>query len=183
MGNQIVDVSAGAFAPVLDVKEKYMDRINQILQHPLFKSYMEANAVWEKERVFCKHNMAHVLDVARIAYILNIEEAYQLSKDMIYGAALLHDIGRHVQYETGEKHAFVSAGLAPEILADCGYDETERAEIVDAIYHHSDKSLMARRDLRGLIARADRLSRACYVCPVEAECNWGEARKNHEIEW
>ena len=160
-----------------------MDRINQILQHPLFQSYMKENAVWEKDRVFCRHNMAHVLDVARIAYVLNLEDAYHLSKDMIYGAALLHDIGRHVQYETGEKHAYVSARLAPEILRDCGYDESECAELVEAIYHHSDKSLMVGRDLKGLIARADRLSRACFACPAEAECNWDKARKNHVIEW
>ena len=112
-----------------------MDRINQILHHSLFKTYMEANAVKEQERIFCKHNMSHVLDVARIAYILNMEEAYQVSKDMIYAAALLHDIGRHVQYETGEKHAFVSARLAPEILRDCGFEEDEIIKLKDKGAH------------------------------------------------
>ena len=160
-----------------------MDRINQILQHPLFKKYMEANDIKEKERIFCKHNMPHVLDVARIAYILNMEEGHHMSKDMIYGAALLHDIGRHVQYETGEKHAFVSARLAPEILRDCGFDEEEVTEIVDVIYYHSDKTQLGNRGLRGIIAKADQLSRGCYACPVEAECKWEEERKNREIMW
>ena len=160
-----------------------MDRINQILHHPLFKTYMEANVVKEQGRIFCRHNMSHVLDVARIAYILNHEEEYQLSKDMIYAAALLHDIGRHVQYETGEKHAFVSARLAPEILHDCGFEEDEIAEIVDAIYHHSDKKESGNKGLQTLIAKADRMSRACFACQASEECKWSEERKNCEIVW
>lgn len=160
-----------------------MDRVNGILQHPLFRTYMKANAEKEKDRIFCRHNMPHVFDVARIAYILNIEEEHCISKDMIYGAALLHDIGRHVQYETGEKHAFVSARLAPEILKDCGFNKEETAAIVSAISTHSDKSLIGDKGLNALIAKADQLSRACYACPVEAECNWGETRKNREMQW
>ena len=160
-----------------------MDRINQILHHPLFKTYMEANAVKEQERIFCRHNMEHVMDVARIAYILNIEEEHQVSKDMIYATALLHDIGRHVQYETGEKHAYVSARLAPEILCDCGFKEDEIAEIVDAIYYHSDKSDAYGKGLRSLIAKADRMSRACFSCPATKECKWSEERKNYQVLW
>ncbi len=160
-----------------------MDRINQILHHPLFITYMETNATKEKGRSFCRHNMAHVLDVARIAYILNIEEEHQISKDMIYATALLHDIGRHVQYETGEKHAYVSARLAPEILYECGFEEDEVAEMVDAIYHHSDKKEIGHKGLRSLIAKADRMSRACFACQAAEECKWSEERKNCEIVW
>ena len=160
-----------------------MDRINQILYHPLFKTYMEANAVKEQGRIFCRHNMSHVLDVARIAYILNMEEEHQVSKDMIYAAALLHDIGRHVQYETGEKHAYVSARLAPEILRNCGFEKDEIAEIVDAIYHHSDKKEIDDKGLRTLIAKADRMSRACFACQAAEECKWSEERKNYQVLW
>ena len=160
-----------------------MDRINRILEHPLFKEHMEANAVKEKGRIFCRHNMNHSLDVARIAYILNIEEEHGVSKDLIYAAALLHDIGRHVQYETGEKHAFVSARMAPEILHECGFDEEECKEVVDAIYYHSDKSVIGKRGLKGLIAKADQMSRACHSCQAAEYCKWSEERKNHKIEW
>lgn len=158
-----------------------MNRMNQILKHPLFKQYMDANAAKETERIFCRHNLPHVLDVARIACILNLEEAYGLDKDLIYGAALLHDIGRHVQYETGEKHAFVSARLAPQILRGCGYSEEEVNTIISAIYTHSDKSIIGDRNLNGLIARADQLSRPCYVCSAEQLCDWDEERKNKEL--
>ena len=157
--------------------------INKILQHPLFQQYMNANAEREADRIFCRHNMSHVMDVARIAYILNAEEDYGLSKNMIYAAALLHDIGRHVQYETGEKHAFVSARLAPAILADCGFDAKDIQDIVSAIYTHSNKSIIQDRTLNGLIARADQLSRACYTCPVSDQCNWGDDRKNKGLYW
>lgn len=160
-----------------------MDRTNRIIQHPLFKTYMDANAAKELERIFCKHDIAHVLDVARIAYILNCEEEHLVSKDMIYAAALLHDIGRHVQYETGEKHAFVSARLAPEILNDCGYEEGEIAEIVDAICHHSDKTETGDKGLRTLIAKADRMSRVCFACKAAEECKWSEEQKNNMIPW
>ncbi len=160
-----------------------MDRINQILEHPLYKKYMAANAVKEKGRIFCRHNMNHCLDVARIAYILNAEENHGVSRDSIYAAALLHDIGRHVQYETGEKHAFASARMAPDILQECGFVEEETESIVDAIYHHSDKSEIGKRGLRGLMAKADQMSRACHSCQAAEDCKWSEERKNHKIEW
>ncbi|MBQ8816385.1 MAG: HD domain-containing protein [Lachnospiraceae bacterium] len=158
-----------------------MDRVNQILKHSLFNKYMQANAARETERIFCKHDMAHVMDVARIAYILNMEEEYRFSKELIYGAALLHDIGRHVQYDTGEKHAVVSARLAPVILQECGYDSEEIQKIVSAIATHSDKSLIDERNLNGLLARADQISRACYNCRAVGECDWSDERKNYEI--
>ncbi len=160
-----------------------MDRINQILQHSLFKQYMEANEEREKNRIFCRHNMSHVMDVARIAYILNIEEEHYLSKELIYGAALLHDIGRHIQYDTGEKHADAGARLAPEILMDCGYDDKERAQIVSAIKNHSNKSMINDKDLDALIAKADVLSRVCYTCQASNICNWKADRKNKELQW
>ena len=160
-----------------------MVKISKILQHSLFQKYMNANAEKEADRIFCRHNMAHVLDVARIAYILDLEEGYGLSKDMIYAAALLHDVGRHVQYETGEKHAFVGARLAEPILVDCGFDEVEVQAVVSAIYTHGDKKIISERSLNGLIARADQLSRACYACEAADQCNWSEERKNKTLQW
>ncbi len=160
-----------------------MTRINKILKNPSFINYIKANAVREAERIFCKHDMSHIMDVARIAYILNLEEEYGLSKDVIYGAALLHDIGRHVQYDTGEKHAAVSARLAGQILRDCGYSAEEGALIISAIATHSDKSLVHEKTLNGLLARADMLSRACWCCKASTACNWDSTQKNEGITW
>ena len=75
-----------------------MERINEISDHPLWKLHIEQLKEAEKDRIFCKHGIEHLLDVARIAYIENLEENCDISKEMIYAAALLHDIGRFLQY-------------------------------------------------------------------------------------
>ena len=41
--------------------------------------------------------MEHFLDVARLMYIYNLEDQAGFSKEMIYAAGLLHDIGRYEQ--------------------------------------------------------------------------------------
>lgn len=160
-----------------------MDRINQILCHPLFIKYMNKNADMELDRIFCKHNLEHVKEVARISVILANKEALPLVEDVVLAAAYLHDIGRHVQYETGEKHAIVSAKMAPEILVDCGYSEAEIGAIVDAIETHSDKGLVEEQSLRGVLAKADLCSRNCAACKARALCNWSEEEKNHDTNW
>ena len=78
-----------------------MERVNKICGHPVWKWHMERLAEYEKDRIFCRHGVEHLLDVARIAYIENLEKNSGLSKEIIYGAALLHDIGRYLQYTEG----------------------------------------------------------------------------------
>ena len=75
-----------------------MSRIDAIINHHLFISCMEKNLQKEKNREYCKHGLQHCLDVARIAYILNLESKLGLEKEIIYAAALLHDITRSVSY-------------------------------------------------------------------------------------
>ena len=64
--------------------------------------------------------MVHFLDVARIGTIIALEEGLELDREWIYAAALLHDCGKHEQYENGTPHEQASARIAPEILKDCG---------------------------------------------------------------
>lgn len=160
-----------------------VERIDKILNHDLFKGCVAKNAEAEKERVFCHHDMVHFLDVARIGWILNLEEEAGLPKDMIYGAALLHDIGRHIQYKDGTKHAKASTQIAPVILRECGYTEDEQQEILEAIASHSDSSVRKEKGLRGILYRADKLSRPCFVCPAEDECNWKQDKKNKQLNY
>ena len=94
---------------------------------------MERLAEYEKDRIFCRHGVEHLLDVARIAYIENLEKNSGLSKEIIYGAALLHDIGRYLQYTEGIPHEKAGADLAGEILKDCGFTGKEQEEILGAI--------------------------------------------------
>lgn len=155
-----------------------MERVNLILQQDLYREYLEKNNQAEKERKFCRHDMAHFLDVARIAVILNQKEHYGIDDEMIYAAALLHDIGRWKQYEDGTPHERASAALAPAILLKSGFDKKETDAIVLAISNHRNKEIMEQKDLNGLLYRSDKQSRPCFACDMEKECNWKNERKN-----
>ncbi len=160
-----------------------MERVQRILAHPFYKECVSAIATYEKDRQFCGHDMVHFLNVARIAMILNLKENKKpIRKDVVYAAALLHDMGRHIQYETGRDHAEASAELALRVLGECGYSEKETARIVEAIANHRNKEVKKGSDLKGILYRADKASRACYSCPVEAECNWKKSKKNMTLE-
>ena len=78
-----------------------MKRVNAILDAPLYRRCYARLEELERERIFCCHQMTHLLDVARIAYILNMEQDMGLEKEVIYAAAVLHDIGKYAQYEDG----------------------------------------------------------------------------------
>ncbi len=158
-----------------------MNRIDKILKHDLFIENLGANKAAEQERVFCHHDMAHFLDVARIARIINAEEQYGVAVEILYAAALLHDLGKHLQYSKGIPHEQSGAEIAPFILRDCGFGEEEINTIVAAIASHRDAAIKEEKSLRGLLYRADKASRACYACEVSGECNWKDGKKNLEI--
>lgn len=157
------------------------NRVNQIWNHHLYKEHLAKIEACEIDRVFCHHDMTHFLDVARIAMILNGKDEYGIEEELIYTAALLHDIGRWQQYETGEDHALVSARLAPKILRECGYTEDETLRIVSAIETHRKKEIAGEKTLNGLLYRADKLSRPCFSCRQEKNCNWKEDKKNLQL--
>lgn len=156
-----------------------MDRVNQICDHPLWKFHMAQLQKAEKERIFCKHGIEHLMDVARIAYIEKLEQNLNYSKEVIYGAALLHDIGRFLQYSQGIPHETAGADLAARILKDCGFCPEEQSLILSAISEHRNMENQKEVTLAGLIYRADKQSRMCKFCPAAAQCNWSEEKKNH----
>lgn len=158
-----------------------MDRIDKILKHDLFIENLEKNMTAEADRCFCRHDMVHFLDVARIGMIINLEEDIGIPKDLIYGAALLHDIGKHRQYGEGIPHEQASALIAPEILRDCGFDEKETSVIIDAILQHRNSEVIPERNLRGVMYRADKASRPCFACKAEHDCSWKDGKKNRKI--
>ncbi len=160
-----------------------MDRIDKILNHHLFLQHLHANEAAEVHRRFCRHNMCHFLDVARIGMIINLEEGLGLDKEWIYAAALLHDMGKHIQYENGTPHEIASGEIAPQILRECGFDDKETDVIVSAILSHRDSSVMEERSLRGVLYRGDKASRACFACEAESECNWKDGKKNLQIRY
>ena len=160
-----------------------MDRVDLILENPKYQEYIDKIKQAEEKRIFCLHNMNHFLDVARIAYIMNLEENLQISKELIYATALLHDIGRFQQYEDGTPHEKASALLAPEILAETGFEEHEQAEILRAIREHRNRDVAEEKNLTSIIYRADKASRACFACKAESQCDWENSKKNMRVKY
>ena len=37
--------------------------------------------------------------------------------------------------------------------------------------------------LAEILYDADKISRACYTCPAEKDCNWSGEKKNQKIIW
>jgi HD superfamily phosphodiesterase len=157
-------------------------RVDRILQDSFFQECMTRNQMREINRKFCKHTLQHVIDVARITYIIMLEKSdiklfiseHNLSgreqaKEIIYAAALLHDIARWREYETGEDHAACGAEAAVAVLERAGFSREETKIITRAIREHrrmvEDVSILGER-----LCRADNLSRACTQCEASGEC-------------
>jgi HD superfamily phosphodiesterase len=157
-----------------------MDRISAIFSHPKYQQQFQAIQKAEENRIFCCHTMEHFLDVARLMYIYNLQEQENLSRDLIYGAALLHDIGRYDQITKGIPHDRASAAYAGEILPDCGFSEEETRQIQHAILHHR-RGTDAGDLLSVYLYRGDKQSRCCFSCKAQEECNWSLERKNLHI--
>lgn len=167
-----------------------MERVTEIVQNKRFQCYLKKIEEWEENRSFCKHDKKHFLDVARIAYILYLEEECKENissleqekvKEILYAAGLLHDIGRWQEYEEGIEHQIASAKLAEEILKETDFTEREIREVLTIIRAHRRDSIMEEHSLSGLFYRADKQSRECYWCKAEGSCNWKKEKKNHRI--
>ena len=158
-----------------------MIRVNSICTHPLWIECVGHIRDLEKERIFCRHDICHFLDVARIAWIENLEKDFHICRELIYAAAMLHDIGRHLQYLQDIPHDEASASISAEILKDTDFTPDEQAEIITAIRRHRTPETASGDNLAGLIYRADKKSRMCAFCTACDECNWPETKKNMKI--
>ena len=155
-----------------------MERVNKILNNKKYKELLERLNELEKERVFCKHNMEHFLDLARIAYIKVLETGLHYNKEVIYAIALLHDMGRVIQYENGTPHDAASVTIAKEILKEIDFSLEEKNLIIECIKDHRGQGNC---ELSRIIAKSDKLSRKCFMCDAEKDCYWDKNKKNLEI--
>ncbi len=148
-----------------------MSRINQLLEHEEYIKYMKRIEELEKERLFCRHGFEHGLNVARIAYAYLLEKGeLLLPKESIYAAAFLHDIGRWVEYETGDDHAEASARLALPLLEACRFSWDDIQVILKGIREHRRHPEDNLSLLGTALALADDWARNCRDCSVEALC-------------
>ncbi|MFZ5626952.1 MAG: HD domain-containing protein [Bacillota bacterium] len=144
-----------------------MDLLNRLINHPRVRAAFTEIAAWEKDRIYCRHGWEHAWAVARLAYMLYLEERDERepeAREGFYAAGLLHDLGRAAEYATGEDHAQVSARLAGEILVELGMPAEFIYKVCQAIAGHrrGEEEGWAR-----YLYLADKLSRPCLQCVVE----------------
>ncbi|WP_243344532.1 HD domain-containing protein [Anaerococcus sp. AGMB09787] len=158
-----------------------MKNTNKIFFSEKYQRLLKELVFLERDRIFCRHDLEHFLSVARISYILTLEAELDISKDLIYTTALLHDIGRVSEYKTGREHDQASSDLAKDFLEDSDFDEDQRDMILGAIRsHRQDKG---EDDFSAIFYKADKLSRPCLVCPAQQKCNWPKKKMNLEISY
>ncbi|MCM8710924.1 HD domain-containing protein [Clostridium sp. SYSU_GA19001] len=157
-----------------------MERVNLILSNNKFKEYLNKINQCEIDRDFCRHDINHFMDVARISYILILEKGLSHTKEEVYAAALLHDIGKWQQYESKIPHEIASAKLAYDILINSDFNEEEINKIISSIKNHRNENNIE-NTLDHILFTADKLSRACFMCKAEKECYWAQDKKNLKI--
>lgn len=186
-----------------------MPRVRAIWESPAFRDALASIDGAERDREFCGHGVAHLVDVARVAWILNLERGLGLDREVVYAAAFLHDVGRAAQYATGEPHDAAGERMAAELLdalpGELAFPASGREAILAAVRGHRGDVRIdrggagegARRAVEGgdgggdspastplasIIREADGRSRPCYACPAREACYWPDERKNLSIE-
>ena len=144
-----------------------MENINKIINNNLYKESLENLKKYEEDRKFCNHTIEHFIDVARIAYILVLEENINVSKEVIYAIE-------------GINHDLASVEMSKEILKETTFNEEEIEIILNGIENHRSES---DNKLEEIIYKADKLSRQCFNCEAEKECYWSKEKKNFTIKY
>lgn len=150
-----------------------MDRCAKIIEHRKYRLYLEKNESLEAERIYCGHHFEHLLTVARLTYLLLLEEGQPfISREIAYAAGLLHDIGRFKEYQAGGDHAELSSELAGPILEEAGFKLSERLLIEKAIAQHrtDDSDHIHRSPLSKALSKADKYARLCFRCKASDDC-------------
>lgn len=157
-----------------------LELTNKILNNKRYRMLVSELEELEKDRIFCGHDMEHFLSVARIAMLLCAERGIEADSDIIYSAALLHDIGRTEEYRNGTPHDKASAVIASDILDETGCPPDRKAAIISLISAHRTAD-SGKTELEKIFFRADKKSRLCFCCKAKEQCNWQEEKRNYDI--
>ena len=157
-----------------------LQRARCIWAHPLYQQEYQRLQTLERGRAYCRHDLYHFLDVARQCQIAVLEQQLPIAKDVVYAAALLHDLGKGLQYAEQIPHHEASAALARKILPECGYLPSEIAQITHAILLHRQKTDDT-QPLAALLYQADKQTRLCFCCTASADCNWPDEKRTKQF--
>ena len=153
---------------------------NKILRNERYSQLVKKLEELEKDRIFCGHDMEHFMSVARITVMLCAEKHIEADNDLIYSAALLHDLGRIEEYTSGIPHDKAGAETAAEILDEIGCPEDKKNVIIKQILSHRSSD-SERITLESVFCTADKMSRLCFCCKVQDKCNWPKHKRNNMI--
>lgn len=147
-----------------------MKRVNKILCNQLFVDSLHHIEKAESDRIYCKHDICHLLNVCRIAYIKVLERGINISKEIIYATGLLHDIGRSEQYLKGVPHYIAGQNIIIKILQESMFEQWEIDIIKYAIIKHNARD--EENVFNAIIYEADKESRLCMFCCAKETCKW-----------
>ena len=113
------------------------------------------------QKEFSRFNKgAHTLDHIKRVYTLSMQiaDGLQVSTRVVEAAALLHDVGRPRESETGISHSILSGEMSKPLLQELGYSEIEIDQITDAIRTHRFSEGIEPNSLEGkILSDADKL--------------------------
>lgn len=159
-----------------------MKNTNTILKLDFILEKLNNLKKLEDDRIYCRHNLTHFFDVARICYILCLENNINIKKDLIYTTAILHDLGREDQILNGINHDIASFDLAKKTLEFTDFTNEEKDMILNAISNHR-KKIDDYLSFSSIFYKADKLSRDCFNCNSYDTCNWSFEKKNNQIKY
>lgn len=103
---------------------------------------------------------AHTFDHTMRVYTLSmqISEGLPVSIRVLQAAALLHDVGRPRESETGISHSILSGEMSKSLLHELAYTESEIEQILDAIRTHRFSEGIEPNSIEGkILSDADKL--------------------------
>ena len=122
----------------------YFERIDSYVKQEMTRSDAGAHAYDHVKRVF--------------SLAMRIGSTLEANLRILGAAALLHDVGRAKEDETGVSHSIVSGEMSVEILEEVGFTQDEIQSVRDVIRTHRFSEGLIPTSLEGeILSDADKL--------------------------
>ncbi len=113
-----------------------------------------------QEKLSDSNSGAHTIDHTMRVYALSmrIRDGLPVSIRVLQASALLHDVGRPRESETGVSHSILSGEMSKPLLQELGYTEREIEQVLDAIRTHRFSEGIEPNSIEGkILSDADKL--------------------------